>query len=469
MYNPAEQYRCDIVRSRSIRFTDDLLPAYANIIDSLCPCTEADFIKGFNNALKAYLLKLGCSVDTKALNNHRTETAKTLFGMYYIDHLGKVQASERTKQYLSDRDQPAFFKDICYKLQFPNGMTIPKTLKQRVADGLNIYPCRFLIEALQIAENKGILLTKEEVGYYILNAKDVLMGKCSPAVVVNRIIKDRKKAIKNTIPGGSYNWQHITGIITYLEYANLVIETKGSTKDKIRLRLNNLESAAISIFVANRNQKLEFDVSKYILGKGASAIIKKEFQVEWDKYNAEVSNQYGQFYTLPESLGISSIKIPMKATACYTAAIGTAGENYVFNYEVDRVTKIDPAYRLCVKNRTAERRIGFDIESICASGVNPREPMYIEVKTTSRVTEPSIISSMDMVNMTHYEWKMACDYPDNFYLYRVYLVKGKVLLYIIGKVRDKETKNLIEVMAPSYQMKFDIADIKIVDRKENIV
>ena len=468
-YDPMKQYRCDIVRSRSIRYTDDLLPAYASIIDALCPCKEKDFIMGFNAALKAYLDNLGCSADTKALNNHRTETAKTLFGMYYVDHLGNVQASERTKQYLTDRDQPAFFKDVCYKLQFPNGMTKVPKLIQRVKDGLRVYPCRFLLETLQIAERKGIFLTIQEVGFYVLNSKDVLTGKSRPAEVISRIMKDRKARIINTIPEGSYNWQHITGLITYLEYANLVISTKGRTKDKITLRLNNLESPAISIFVGNRKKKLAFDVSRYIVGSRTKTIVKKDFQQKWDVYNSKLSDQYFNFYTLPEALDISAIKVSAKATTSFTAAIGAAGEKYVFDYEVKRVTAVDPAYKSNVKNRANERRIGFDIESIRAAGVNPLEEIYIEVKTTSRVTEPSAVSAFDMVNLTHYEWKAACNYTDRFYLYRVYLVKGKVLLYIIGDVSTKESANLIKVNAPYYQVRFDAADSEVVDKIENII
>ena len=161
--------------------------------------------------------------------------------------------------------------------------------------------------------------------------------------------------------------------------------------------------------------------------------------------------------------------MPVKPTTSYTAAIGAAGEKYVFDYEVDRVSKINPSFGACVKNRANERRIGFDIESVSGVGMNPKAPIYIEVKTTSRVTEPSAVSSMDMVNLTHYEWKAACDFPDQFYLYRVYLVKGKVLLYIIGKVYDKEYTSLIDVTATSYQVRFDVADTNVVDKKEQIV
>ena len=466
-YDPTNQYRCDIVRSRSIRLTDDLVPAYANIINGLCPCSEIDFIKGFNTQLKAYLLKLGSAVDTKALNNHRTETAKTLFGMYYIDGRGMVQASERTRQYLIDRDQPAFFKDICYKLQFPNGMTKPQTVLKRYADGISVFPCRFLIEVMQRAENKGILLTIQDIGYYVLNSKDALSGKSSPSEVANCILKERKRKISRSIDSGSFNWQHITGIITYLEYANLIIKSKGRNKDSTTVRLNNLESSAINIFVSNRKKPLEFKIKNYIESKDGSVKLSKKFQSDWDKYNSELSDKYGEFYTSPAALGISTVTVPAKPAVSYTAAIGAAGEKYVFDYEVDRVSKINAGYGSLVKDRTNERGIGFDIESVCAKGANPSDKIYIEVKTTSRVTPPSATSSQDMVNMTHNEWEAACKYLDKFYLYRVYLVKGKVLLYIIERLKEKSDLKLIDIVAPSYQVKFDAADKRIADKIEN--
>ena len=158
-YLSTNQYRCDIVRTRAKNYIEDILFSYAKIIHDLCPCSEEDFIDEFNARLSIYLKALGQPANQKALNNHRTETAKTLFGMYYIDAQKVVYETERTQKFLKDNDQPAFFKDICYKLQFPNGMTINKSIEDRISNKIKSYPCRLVLAVLQEAQTSGIKLT----------------------------------------------------------------------------------------------------------------------------------------------------------------------------------------------------------------------------------------------------------------------------------------------------------------------
>ena len=38
MYDHKKQYRCTIIRGKSKKEMDDLLPAYALVIDEICPC-----------------------------------------------------------------------------------------------------------------------------------------------------------------------------------------------------------------------------------------------------------------------------------------------------------------------------------------------------------------------------------------------------------------------------------------------
>lgn len=88
MYNRLNQYRCIIIRGKSQKEIDDLLPAYAKVIDDITPCEEGVFAKKFNELLSPYL-----SSDKrikKTLDNHRTEIAGKLFGMYYLDDNGYI-------------------------------------------------------------------------------------------------------------------------------------------------------------------------------------------------------------------------------------------------------------------------------------------------------------------------------------------------------------------------------------------
>ena len=77
MYDPSKQYRCTIIRGKSQKEMDDLLPAYAKVIDEICPCSHQDFETLFNEAFKRYLPE--SERIKKTLDNHRTEISGKLF------------------------------------------------------------------------------------------------------------------------------------------------------------------------------------------------------------------------------------------------------------------------------------------------------------------------------------------------------------------------------------------------------
>ena len=171
MYDCTRQYRCTIIRGKSQKEMDDLLPAYAKVIDEVCPCEASEFEMKFNNAFMRYLP--AAERVKKTLDNHRTEISGKLFGMYFFSEDGKVYESERTQKFLEDNDQPAFFKDICYKMQFPNGSqkTSP-TVLERVSDGICIRPNAFLLKLLLVARTANVDITKREVS---LNSRDPVL------------------------------------------------------------------------------------------------------------------------------------------------------------------------------------------------------------------------------------------------------------------------------------------------------
>ena len=146
--------------------------------------------------------------------------------MYYLEDDGYVYASDRTKKFLKDNDQPAFFKDLCYKMQFPNGMQKPQTFQPLLDNRICIRPNSFVLRVLQLASSKHMVLTKKEIGYYVLNSLDVLRGVAVPEEVIEAIENDRKQGIVRKIEtegkASSYNYQHINEQINYLELANLI-------------------------------------------------------------------------------------------------------------------------------------------------------------------------------------------------------------------------------------------------------
>ena len=166
MYDHTKQYRCTIIRGKSKKEMDDLLPAYAMVIDEICPCHTEDFDTLFNNAFQRFLPE--SDRIKKTLDNHRTEISGKLFGMYYRAEDGMVYESQRTMKYLEDNAQPAFFKDVCFKMQFPNGMDSMHTLQERVSAEINVRPNAFVLRILQLAQTAKQTITIKDIGYYIL-------------------------------------------------------------------------------------------------------------------------------------------------------------------------------------------------------------------------------------------------------------------------------------------------------------
>lgn len=453
MYNRLNQFRCIIIRGKSQKEIDDLLPAYAKVIDDITPCEADTFAQRFNDLLAPYL-----SADKrvkKTLDNHRTEIAGKLFGMYYEEDNGYIYPSDRTRKFLKDNDQPAFFKDLCYKMQFPNGMQKPQTFQPLLDNKISIRPNSFVLRVLQLAAANKIVLTKKEIGYYILNSLDVLQGIAVPEEVFEAIEEDRKSGIERKIEvegkASSYNYQHINEQINYLELANLIY-----TNNSGEVWLNQNETEAIQIFTSDWNKQPEFDVYACDL---ISVEGRKKFELDWTKYFGRLSDKSGDFDTTIDALGVTE-EIPKKKAekkGQTTVEIGDEGEAFVFEYEKKRVYNFNPRLVNRVLSLGKTKGLGYDIQSVVAEkGDTSDFTKYIEVKTTKRVTEPNLHDAqwMDTLNITRNEWIAAQQHGEFYCIYRVYFVRGHILMYIINNIHQKQMDNKIDIVPLTYRIDF---------------
>ena len=457
MYNPLNQYRCKIIRGKSQRDIDDLLPAYAKVIDEITPCEASIFSAKFEEHFSPYLSE--SQRIKKTFDNHRTEIAGKMFGMYYQKD-GVIYASDRTKKFLTDNDQPAFFKDLCYKMQFPNGMNKPQTYLPQIADGISIRPNAFVLKTLVAASERNMILTVKEVGYYILNSYDVLQGIAAPDEVLDSITKDRKDGIirKIAVEGKaySYNYQHIKEQINYLELANLVkIDNTGN------ITLNKNEKTIIDIFAKEWDKSPDFDVRLYDM---ATLKGRNEFTYEWDKYYGMLSKYNSKFGTSVDALEVKGeirtmiARLPGQSTV----EIGDEGEAFVYEFEKKRVASFNPRLVNRVLALGKTKGLGYDIQSVVAeSGEKSDFTKYIEVKTTKRVTEPNINDAnwRDSINITRNEWIAAQQHGDYYCIYRVYFVRGNVLMYVINNLNFKQKENKIDVVPLAFRIDFGKAAI----------
>ena len=447
-YNPEQQYRCTIIRGR-VKTADDLLLAYANILRNICPCRKDLFAETFDRELQSIL---PANTRRKARDNHRTETCGQLLGMYYIDDNELVQISERTYKLLEDGDQPAFFKDICYKFQFPEGMGTAQKAKRESEMGINIRQCAYVLECMKIAARRRCILSVNEAAYYIVNSLDVLKREVAPEEVVVTIIDRRERGIENSVPGGSRGMQHIRETFNYMELANLI---------RIRERnllLNERESRSIDFIASTWNNPLDFNVEDYDLDILQD---RKDMRLKWMQYYSKLVDSGGSFNTTLEALTDNIEQLREQGYAVTegidTNAIGDEGEIFVYNYERSRVEQYNRRLRNRVLHLGRTRGLGYDIQSVFADNSERDEfAKYIEVKSTKRVTVPGNSGEAwtDTVNFTRNEWVAANQHRDAFAIYRVYFTPERVEIFVVDDPITKDEEGIISVIAEKYRVDF---------------
>lgn len=460
-YKPENQYRCTIIRGKSQSEVEDLLPFYAQTVHKNCPCTKEEFDFRCNKQLSKFFFGNEdfdglTDANKKTIRNHITEIMGKLLGLYYTTLEDMVYESESCSFLLSKNDFPAFFKNICLNFQFPNFADKFQTLSDRLQNKINIRPMCYVIAFLDYARKQTInkAITKQEIGYYILNNLDVLQGNVSVEVVYAQIMSDRKNKIKREKLQGSYDWQHIKEQFNLLELANIV-ET-----DAEYIWLNTKEENSIKLFI-EKNKETLFDFYQYNFN---SEDEKKQAKADWTLYfgklNSEITKAETQF---TESSQISELKKEKGSVGLSTVELGDKGEAFVYRMECERVK----AYKERLVNKVLllgkTKGLGYDISSIEANE-NPSKPefaRYIEVKSTTRISEPSFDDNWsDSLNLTSKEWIAAEQYGEYYNIYRVYFTKKKTIVIKINNPFKKAEENEIEVFPTIYQMDFTAKVIK---------
>lgn len=479
MYNPKKQYRCAIIRARAISEADDLLPKYATVIDNICPCTKDDFENRFNQGFREYAESRARSPENeeaikKTLDNHRTEISGKLFGMHYeID--GMVYASERTKKFLQDNDQPAFFKDWLIKMQFPNGMQKSHTYLEKIADGIRCHPYSVMFKVLEYAKREGITLLKSEIGYYMLNSEDVLKGNATPNEVFDEIMNDKRAGLpprEIEIPEGENRtkyYQHITDQLQYLQLANLII-INGQ-----EVSLNPNEMKAINAFIDMWHKPLGFDAYKYDLSDKQG---RKQFEQDWAVYYGKLSKQNALLDTSVNALVDVKDEIEQELhtkakNKVNKVELGDEGEEFVYEYERARVGAFNQRLVNKVLALGKQKGLGYDIQSVIAEPGDMSEFVkYIEVKSTKRVTAPDINDNtwLDTVNITRNEWVAAQQHREFYSIYRVYFVRGGIVMYVLNDIDKKKKDGLIDVVPLTYRIDFqsDAVDKEIKEMNKDV-
>ena len=225
------------------------------------------------------------------------------------------------------------------------------------------------------------------------------------------------------------------------------------------LILNPSERNAID-FIANAWDKpLLFDVSSYQLD---SVEARQDMFQKWEEYYGKLSViQPLVFQTSASSLSGSLQELKDAGfnvgDEVDTAAIGNEGEVYVYTLERTRVRRVSQRLVGKVLLLGQTRGLGFDIQSVRADGTARSErAIKIEVKATKRATEPdpSVGTWTDMVGLTRNEWVAAEQYRDDYFIYRVYFVPKKVLIFVIKDPVSQNEAGTLEAAPEKYRVDF---------------
>lgn len=399
---------------------EDLLPLYARIVGKITPSSIENFNKNFILQLASYFPELS----EKTLNNHRTEMG-TLFGLFCTDK-DQVSGAEVLPIITEEQDFPAFFKDMCFKLQFPNGMDSIATVREKVGRGVKLRPCIFVMQVLSEAESKGLRLTLKEIAYFILNSLHALQGLASPNEVIEAVKNSRAKHKGKPDPllmdGGSYDMQHIRELLGYMELANLIqIEGKDSV-----VVINKREQKAISHFISKDATALGFQIYKYDLDDTEET---DRLYDDWSRYYGTVSFKERSEFSTPAEALLPEDQLDGDILSQLASAnkLGEAGEGVVFRYEQNRIRTFDERLIDRVKRVGGTTGLGYDINSIAALGEFPKNFIYIEVKATTRVTPPEEIFR-DSFSLTATEYDKAAQDKGAYFVYRVFFTRQGIYL-----------------------------------------
>lgn len=436
---------------------EDLLPFYAQVVHKNCPCTKEEFDNRCHTKLSVFFFNVK-SYDSlpernqKTIRNHVTEVMGKLLGLYYTDNEGYICESPSCKHLNENQDFPTFFKNICFNLQFPNGAANTNYIRQYMDDKLFCKPLCFVVALLNFAKQNGnVLLTKQEVGYYVLNNLDVLQGKVEIETIFERIINDRKAKVQRPSLSGSHDWQHIKEMFNLLDLSNICLS------DQKYIWLNSGEQKAATIFASNT--KPEFDIYQYdpSTTEGANAL-----KVAWQEYycqmNMDIAQIQTDFAVAKEAIEVTKPIREKGAVGISTVELGDQGETLVYNMELQRVKAYKERWSNKVLLLGKTKGLGYDISSLEAdeNPIHPEFARYIEVKSTKRITKPSFDKNWsDTINLTAKEWVAAEQYDEYYNIYRVYFTRDDVIVIRIQNPYRQSKDGKIDVFPTLYQMDFD--------------
>lgn len=452
-YNPSNTYRCTIIRGKAQKEIEDYIPLYCNLISSICPCDIEEFQSLFDDEFSIHLYGRLYAEETKShqkvVRNHRTEIAGKLYSLYYYEE-NKVFESPLCKLFMETGNTPALFKSLCLNFQFPNGsQKLQQTVKNNILAKLRIKPYHYVLQLLHLARRKSVVLTQKDIGVYVLNSRDVLQGIATPQEVLERIVADRKhNVLPYQLKGNSKEFQHIREQLNFLVLANLI-----SINDKNKEITLNIFEPILKTFLNESYTGIWEGVYKAY--NPAEDHVEKTLESAWMKYASTIKCKKSLLTKMSfEYIGGEKLR------TYSTQEIGDAGELAVIDYEERRLRDLG-ALTPKVEWVGKKRGIGYDVKSNVNFPQGISESRFIEVKATTRITNPDSNSLKWLIKfaLTRNEYYAAEKYQDKFYIYIIFLSAKNKSLFVIHNPHKKFREGTLELSAPKYDAKISAENI----------
>lgn len=453
-YDPARQRRVAFIRGRGKRDLDDVLLPIAETVDSVTPCG----LEAYRSQMKIALDELlpGASRSPKTLDNWTTEIVHKLFGLVTFDG-DQVRASARTSRLVDTKDQIGFFRELIYRFQFPFFGGAPYSWDEQ--NDLNLRPGVFCIQLVAEAQRRATVLTTDEIKYYALNSEDVQTGSVQPHAVLERILFERRTSRSSgfPVPAGSHATQHLNEFIGFLELAAMVA-VEYTNRSTGFVHLLSAAPKALDVFMREDPTLVPFSRSP---GEDASATTLRwaEFwtSIPPDVENAFYSDGAESSAVVSEERETNSVYWSDFAppSGASSVDIGRTGERLVLDFESKRLGEVHPTLRRHLKNRSAERNIGYDIQSVRASfaddPAHQEQYIYIEVKTRRRATLANSLPR-ERLSMTSNEWNQAQSVQDAYFIYHVFLTSEGNQLFITQNPDREAREGRLRVVPSEYSV-----------------
>jgi Restriction endonuclease BpuJI - N terminal len=435
-----------IIRGRGQTELDTLLPIFANLVERNTPLSPTDF----DSTMIRSLGDIFPGHSNKTLRNYLTETIGQLFSMFYSEN-GQVEIAPLTLKLIEDGDQPAFFKVLISRLQFPNPSAKKHKYDEEVEDGLNVKPLVLVLDLLRVAHHSKDKISFSELAFFVLNSMEALTGAHTGDSLYKDILRFR--STKRSLPtfSGSAARQHIKESLNLLILANLI------RSDSIDYWINQYEIEAI-------NKICESGISDGLFRHRNPLERHDEYQQAWKKHATSLKGLPNEVLsTQVTSLGgaypqrLVAGKPRRRATD-----IGREGELLVLDLENQAIDFCFPGKGWAAQDYTARRGIGFDIESIfCDEPKLNGTPHRIEVKSTLRVTKPDLKNSSapDGFTLTRSERQAVDTYGETLSIYRVYIFAGGFNILVLRNPSALNKTGKLNLLPDTWSASYQPAEV----------